>query len=44
MTELINLRQFQKQKKRAKQALLAEENRYRFGRTKAEKNSSKKNL
>ncbi|UTO27891.1 DUF4169 family protein [Bartonella harrusi] len=37
MTKLINLRQFQKQKKRAKQALHAEEKRYRFGRTKAEK-------
>ncbi|WP_409360760.1 DUF4169 family protein [Bartonella heixiaziensis] len=37
MTELINLRQFRKQKKRTKQAVHAEENRYRFGRTKAEK-------
>ncbi|WP_142416510.1 DUF4169 family protein [Bartonella massiliensis] len=37
MTEPINLRQFQKQKKRAEKALQAEENRYRFGRTKTEK-------
>ncbi|MET3559831.1 hypothetical protein ABID39_000509 [Bartonella japonica] len=37
MTEIINLRQFRKQKKRAAQAIHAEENRYRFGRTKAEK-------
>ncbi|EJF88290.1 hypothetical protein ME1_00748 [Bartonella vinsonii subsp. arupensis OK-94-513] len=42
MTELINLRQFRKRKKRAKQAVLAEENRYRFGRTKAEKNFEQK--
>ncbi|ENN94353.1 DUF4169 family protein [Bartonella vinsonii] len=42
MTELINIRQFQKQKKRAKQALLAEENRYRFGRTKTEKKFEQK--
>ncbi|GAA4662844.1 DUF4169 family protein [Bartonella pachyuromydis] len=37
MTEPINLRQFRKQKKRADKALHAEENRYRSGRTKAEK-------
>ncbi|WP_336279531.1 DUF4169 family protein [Bartonella sp. CB175] len=37
MAELINLRHFRKQKKRVKQAVHAEENRYRFGRTKAEK-------
>ncbi|EJF86364.1 DUF4169 family protein [Candidatus Bartonella washoeensis] len=37
MTKLINLRQFRKQKKRAEQAVHAEENRYRFGRTKVEK-------
>ncbi|ATP12598.1 hypothetical protein BHOIPH791_12050 [Bartonella henselae] len=37
MTKPINLRQFRKQKKRAEQAIHAEENRYRFGRTKAEK-------
>ncbi|WP_317993468.1 DUF4169 family protein [Bartonella gliris] len=37
MSVLINLRQFRKQKKRAEQAVHAEENRYRFGRTKAEK-------
>ncbi|WP_019222438.1 DUF4169 family protein [Bartonella rattaustraliani] len=37
MTEIINLRQFRKQKKRAAQDVHAEENRYRFGRTKAEK-------
>lgn len=37
MTEIINLRQFRKRKKRAAQAIHAGENRYRFGRTKAEK-------
>ncbi|MBB5073139.1 hypothetical protein HNQ69_000243 [Bartonella callosciuri] len=37
MTEPINLRQFRKQKKRAERAVHAKENRYRFGRTKAEK-------
>ncbi|WP_208431375.1 DUF4169 family protein [Bartonella doshiae] len=37
MTELINLRQFRKRKKRTDQATHAEENRYRFGRTKTEK-------
>lgn len=37
MTELINLRQFRKQRKRLVQAVQAEENRYRFGRTKTEK-------
>ncbi|GAA5094620.1 DUF4169 family protein [Bartonella acomydis] len=37
MTEPINLRQFRKQKKRAEKALHAEENRFRFGRTKIEK-------
>ncbi|WP_273790763.1 MULTISPECIES: DUF4169 family protein [unclassified Bartonella] len=38
MTELINLRQFRKQKKRTEKSLRAEQNRYRFGRTKTEKN------
>ncbi|WP_208440506.1 DUF4169 family protein [Bartonella raoultii] len=42
MTEPINLRQFRKQKKRADKALHAEENRSRFGRTKAEKLFEKK--
>ncbi|WP_336294297.1 DUF4169 family protein [Bartonella sp. CB169] len=42
MAELINLRQFRKQKKRAENAVLAIENRYRFGRTKAEKLFEKK--
>ncbi|WP_332066047.1 DUF4169 family protein [Bartonella sp. CB189] len=42
MAELINLRHFRKQKKRIKQAVHAEENRYRFGRTKAEKIFEKK--
>ncbi|WP_375606982.1 MULTISPECIES: DUF4169 family protein [unclassified Bartonella] len=37
MTELINLRQFRKQKKRTEKSLCAEQNRYRFGRTKTEK-------
>ncbi|UNE53664.1 DUF4169 family protein [Bartonella machadoae] len=37
MTNLINLRQFRKQKKRAEQAIHAEERRCHFGRTKAEK-------
>ncbi|MCZ2204045.1 DUF4169 family protein [Bartonella sp. A05] len=37
MTEPINLRQFRKQKKRLEKTAQAEENRYRFGRTKAEK-------
>ncbi|KEC54593.1 DUF4169 family protein [Bartonella koehlerae] len=42
MTKLINLRQFRKQKKRAERAVHAEENRYRFERTKAEKNFEQK--
>ncbi|PIT70649.1 DUF4169 family protein [Bartonella tribocorum] len=42
MTEPINLRQFRKQKKRAEKALHADENRYRFGRTKTEKLFEKK--
>ncbi len=42
MTEPINLRQFRKQKKRAEKAVHAEENRNRFGRTKAEKLFEKK--
>ncbi|WP_332060460.1 DUF4169 family protein [Bartonella sp. CB74] len=42
MTEPINLRHFRKQKKRAEQAVHAEENRYRFGRTKVEKRLEKK--
>ncbi|EJF74964.1 DUF4169 family protein [Bartonella birtlesii] len=42
MTKPINLRQFRKQKKRAEKAVYAEENRYRFGRTKAEKLFDKK--
>lgn len=42
MTEPINLRQFRKQKKRAEKAVHAEENRHRFGRTKAEKLFEKK--
>ncbi|EJF82997.1 DUF4169 family protein [Bartonella rattimassiliensis] len=37
MTELINLRQFRKRKKLSEKALRAEQNRYRFGRTKTEK-------
>ncbi|WP_208435939.1 DUF4169 family protein [Bartonella phoceensis] len=37
MTKLINLRQFRKRKKWAEQAVHAEENRSRFGRTKVEK-------
>ncbi|ACS51586.1 DUF4169 family protein [Bartonella grahamii] len=37
MTELINLRRFRKQKKRIEKSLRAEQNRYRFGRTKTEK-------
>ncbi|WP_455475172.1 DUF4169 family protein [Bartonella sp. B17] len=37
MTEPINLRHFRKQKKRMEKNIHAEENRYRFGRTKAEK-------
>ncbi|WP_336276545.1 DUF4169 family protein [Bartonella sp. CB178] len=37
MTELINLRRFRKQKKRIEGEIRAEENRHRFGRTKAEK-------
>ncbi|WP_455473769.1 DUF4169 family protein [Bartonella sp. B30(2025)] len=37
MVELINLRHFRKQKKRVEKAIHAEENRYRFGRTKTEK-------
>ncbi|WP_375608247.1 MULTISPECIES: DUF4169 family protein [unclassified Bartonella] len=37
MPELINLRQFRKQKKRTEKALHAEQNRYRFGRTKTKK-------
>ncbi|WP_100693013.1 DUF4169 family protein [Bartonella sp. 1-1C] len=42
MATIINLRQFRKQKKRTKQAIHAEENRYRFGRTKLEKLFDKK--
>ncbi|MBX4335034.1 DUF4169 family protein [Bartonella raoultii] len=42
MSELINLRQFRKQKKRLAKTTHAEENRYRFGRTKAEKLFEKK--
>ncbi|EJF77187.1 hypothetical protein MCO_01366 [Bartonella sp. DB5-6] len=42
MTEPINLRQFRKRKKRAEKAVHAEENRYRFGRTKADKLLEKK--
>ncbi|WP_273756308.1 DUF4169 family protein [Bartonella sp. MM73XJBT] len=42
MTEPINLRQFRKRKKRADEALHAEENRHRFGRTKAEKKFEQK--
>ncbi|MCZ2158304.1 DUF4169 family protein [Bartonella sp. 220] len=42
MTKLINLRQFRKQKKRVEKAVFAEENRYRFGRTKAEKKFEQK--
>ncbi|MET3589522.1 hypothetical protein ABID23_000604 [Bartonella silvatica] len=37
MTELINLRQFRKKQKRTEKSNRADENRYRFGRTKAEK-------
>ncbi|MBB4076594.1 hypothetical protein GGR08_000896 [Bartonella fuyuanensis] len=37
MAEPINFRRFQKQKKRAEKALHAEQNRYRFGRTKTER-------
>ncbi|OPB31342.1 DUF4169 family protein [Bartonella sp. AR 15-3] len=42
MVVLINLRQFRKQKKRIERAIHAEENRYRFGRTKLEKLFDKK--
>ncbi|EJF75721.1 DUF4169 family protein [Bartonella alsatica] len=42
MTEPINLRQFRKQKKRVEKTIHAEENRYRFGRTKTEKLFEKK--
>ncbi|AQX18144.1 protein of unknown function (DUF4169) [Bartonella sp. A1379B] len=42
MATIINLRQFRKQKKRTKLAIHAEENRYRFGRTKLEKLFDKK--
>ncbi|ENN91182.1 DUF4169 family protein [Bartonella bovis] len=44
MTKVINLRQFQKQQKRIEQTIHAEENRYRFGRTKLEKLFDKKEL
>ncbi|MCZ2328650.1 DUF4169 family protein [Bartonella sp. F02] len=40
--KLINLRQFRKRKKRAEQTIHAEENRHRFGRTKAEKRFGKR--
>ncbi|MDD9329535.1 MAG: DUF4169 family protein [Bartonella sp.] len=44
MVTIINLRQFRKQKKRTKRAIHAEENRYRFGRTKLEKLFDKKEI
>ncbi|AQX20017.1 protein of unknown function (DUF4169) [Bartonella sp. WD16.2] len=44
MTKVINLRQFRKQQKRIEQTTHAEENRYRFGRTKLEKIFDKKEL
>ncbi|MGL2348953.1 DUF4169 family protein [Bartonella melophagi] len=44
MTKVINLRQFRKQQKRIEQITRAEENRYRFGRTKLEKLFDKKEL
>ncbi|MBA9083111.1 MULTISPECIES: DUF4169 family protein [Bartonella] len=44
MTKVINLRQFRKQQKRIEQTIHAEENRYRFGRTKLEKLFDKKEL
>ncbi|MEL6088625.1 DUF4169 family protein [Bartonella schoenbuchensis] len=44
MTKVINLRQFRKQQKRIEKTTHAEENRYRFGRTKFEKLFDKKEL
>ncbi len=41
MTNPINLNQFRKAKQKAEKAKLAEENRIKFGRTKAEKNLAK---
>ena len=41
MTEPINLNRFRKQKARAEKAQRAEENRARFGATKAAKNLNK---
>ena len=38
MTNIINLNRFRKKKKRDEAAQTAEENRVRFGRTKAQKN------
>ena len=37
MTDIVNLNQFRKKKKRADDEKRAEENRVKFGRTKAEK-------
>ena len=41
MAEIINLRNMRKQKRRAENAIVAEANRQKFGRTKAEKQLDK---
>ena len=38
MTDIVNLNRFRKKKSRAEKEKSAEENRLKFGRTKAEKN------
>lgn len=40
MAEIINLKQFRKQKQRDEKAKAADENRAKFGRSKAEKQKS----
>lgn len=42
MADLVNLNRFRKEKARAGKAAKAEENRVRFGRTKAEKLAAKR--
>lgn len=41
MTEIVNLNQFRKNKRRAEKQQTAQNNRVKFGRTKAEREASK---
>lgn len=43
MAEIVNLNRFRKSKKKAERELQAAENRVNYGRTKAEKNSTRAN-